>query len=154
MKNINSLYEIIKQKSQDLTGGGFQKERSQGNKEIKSYAESYTGKEEEKAAIEKYEQEKLEMKASPYNFYGRPERFKAPFLSPAEQLVQSLRENLIEKLVIISAYNVGKPGMIAAIGKITKQKKTFGKFANVELELTPMEKKGKVDGKMVSTNLR
>ncbi|CAJ0824341.1 6871_t:CDS:2 [Entrophospora sp. SA101] len=119
MKNINSLYEIIKQKSQDLTGGGFQKERSQGNKEIKSYAESYTGKEEEKAAIEKYEQEKLEMKASPYN-----------------------------------AYNVGKPGMIAAIGKITKQKKTFGKFANVELELTPMEKKGKVDGKMVSTNLR
>ncbi|CAH1764133.1 7806_t:CDS:2 [Entrophospora sp. SA101] len=44
----------------------FQKERSQGNKEIKSYAESYTGKEEEKAAIEKYEQEKLEMKASPY----------------------------------------------------------------------------------------
>jgi len=207
MNRINSLYELIKQKSQEkrrplkiicdwdetiqplkpamiyekmspdagisfseftesfwentdftnpenLTGGGF-------GKKIRSYVKGFTGKEEEKKAIKKYEEEKLEMKENPYkwesyakSFYGRPERFQTPFLSIAEELLKAVKEDLVSELIIISAYNVGKPGTIAAIGKKNKQEATFGKLPITKIELTPQEKKREGGKTFFTTSLR
>ena len=139
---------------ENLTGGGF-------GKRVRSYVKGFTGKEEEKKAIKKYEEEKLEMKESPYkwesyanSFYGRPERFQAPFLSIAEELLKSIKENLVGELIIISAYNVGKPGTIAAIGKKNKQEATFGKLPITTIELTPQEKIREGGKTHFTTNLR
>jgi hypothetical protein len=101
------------------------------------------------------------MKKSPHrwesyakSFYGREERFKAPFLSIAEELLTCIRDGMVSELIIISAYNVGKPGVIAAIGKRSKQENTFGQLPITKIELTP-QKKIREGGKTVSTtNLR
>lgn len=134
-----------------------------GQKEgVKSYSDYYKDKKEIQDAIKSFEEEKLAMKNAPNkweayanSFYGRLERFfETPFLTISDELILAIKENLISEIIIISSYNTGKPGMIAGIGKQKKQHETFGKLPITKIEYTPMEKKGKVEGRRVSTNLR
>jgi hypothetical protein len=101
------------------------------------------------------------MKADPHkwevyakSFYGRPERFSCPFLSIAEELLKAINEDLVDELIIISAYNVGRPGTIAAIGKQKKIEATFGLFPFTKIELTQQEKKREKEKTVSTTNLR
>ena len=72
------------------------------------------------------------------SFYGRPERFEAPFTSIAEDLLKCLKEGLVGELIVISSYRKGKPNAVEA--KKAKIQRTFGKFPSTKLELTETAK--------------
>jgi len=87
---------------------------------------------------------KEDMKSDP-DFYK-----KSFFLSPAEELLITLKEDLISELVIISAYRISKYKHTK--GDPRKREmfaKTFGKFPNTKIDLIGLQKneKGVSQGK-------
>lgn len=78
------------------------------------------------------------------SFYSSPEWVETitncPFLSLAEELLQCLKEDLIERLILISSYRKGRKEGQGNTRKTTNFPKTFGKFPQCELELTEVGK--------------
>ena len=60
---------------------------------------------------------------------------KAPFLSCAEDLLQTLKEDLISELILMSAFRKDRYPQTGDPRKLERFKQTFGHFTNARLVL-------------------
>lgn len=90
-----------------------------------------------KKARDSHELIKL-VKKMDYGFYR-----ECPFLSIADELLQSLKEDLIEELVVATSHAKGRYTENGDPRKIEKFQKTFGLFPNCKLECIELVKDGK-----------
>jgi diadenosine tetraphosphate (Ap4A) HIT family hydrolase len=88
----------------------------------------------------KYSKNSQEIEERWKNYYLSPEWVEtitnAPFLSPAEDLLNAYKEGLINKLVLISSYRKGRANGQGVVRKKKVFARTFGKFPHCSLELT------------------
>ncbi|CAJ0830056.1 11789_t:CDS:2 [Entrophospora sp. SA101] len=152
--SIVSLYELIKQKSQEK---GRPLKIICATSANTSEIGEYKGYLEEKKAVEEFEKKRQEtLKAERHNF-KKIEGFYTDntwYTTFAQELLRALKEDLIKELVIISSLRKGLDAEVVLKEKIDKFNKTFCKFPQTRVSLTQKvkDKEGKFGPQQTMSN--